>query len=50
MRTAPAIAKIIDNREILAPILEPKKHIIRIRAACPICGLTDKIGVKETKG
>lgn len=41
------VKKVIDNREILAPILEPKKHIIRIRAACPICGLTDKRGIEN---
>lgn len=41
------VKKVIDNREVLAPILEPKKHIIRIRAACPICGLTDKRGVEN---
>lgn len=42
------VKKVIDNRETLSPILEPKKHIIRIRAACPICGLTDKKGIENS--
>lgn len=42
------VRKIIDNRDVLAPILEPQKNILRIRAACPICGLTDKQGIENT--
>lgn len=42
------VRKIINNRETLAPILEPKNRILRIRAACPICGLTDKQGIENT--
>lgn len=42
------VKKIIDNREVLAPILEPKKQILRIRAACPTCGMTDKQGIENT--
>lgn len=41
------VKKVIYNKDVLAPILEPKKHIIRIRTACPICGLTDKKGVEN---
>lgn len=41
------VKKIIDNREILAPILDPKKQILRIRAACPTCGMTDKQGIEN---
>ena len=41
------VKKVISHRDLLAPILEPKKHIIRIRSACPICGLTDKKGIEN---
>lgn len=41
------VKKVISKKNILAPILEPKKHIIRIRVACPICGLTDKKGIEN---
>ena len=38
----PIVRKIIDNKEILAPILGPKYGNLRIRIACPSCGLADK--------
>lgn len=38
----PIIRKIIDNKETLAPILDPKYGNLRIRVACPHCGLADK--------
>lgn len=38
----PIVRKIIDNKEILAPILDPKYGNLRIRVACPNCGLSDK--------
>lgn len=42
------VKKIIDKRDMLAPILDPKKQILRIRSACPICGLTDKQGIENS--
>jgi len=42
----PSVLKlIIENREILGKILDPSKGLLRIRVACPACGLTDKNGI-----
>ena len=41
------VKRVVENMEILAPILEPQKHIVRIRVGCPVCGLTDKNGIKN---
>ena len=39
------IKNIMDNEEELSKILDPQNNIIRIRSACPVCGLTDKHGI-----
>jgi len=41
------IKKVVSHNDVLGPILEPKNHVIKIRAACPICGLTDKNGINN---
>ena len=38
----PIVRKIIDKKDELAPILDPKYNNLRIRVACPECGLADK--------
>lgn len=38
----PIVRKIIKNKKIIAPILDPKYGNLRIRVACPNCGLSDK--------
>lgn len=42
------VKKIIKNKDVLGTILEPNKKVIRIRCACPICGLTDKQGLNNS--
>lgn len=42
----PIVSKIIKRKDILAPILDPKYEKLRIRVACPKCGLADKNGIK----
>ncbi|MBI2499637.1 hypothetical protein HYV88_05325 [Candidatus Woesearchaeota archaeon] len=39
------LRKIVQNREIIAPILDPQNGLLRIRVACSDCGLTDKNGI-----
>ena len=41
----PIVSKIIKNKEVLSPILDPKYEKLRIRVACPKCGLVDKNGI-----
>lgn len=38
----PIVRRIIDNKVLVAPILDPKYRNLRIRVACPNCGLADK--------
>lgn len=38
----PIVRKIIDKKDELASILDPKYNNLRIRVACPECGLADK--------
>ncbi len=38
----PIVSEIIKNKEKLSPILDPKYEKLRIRVACPECGLADK--------
>ncbi len=38
----PIVKSIIEHKEELAPILDPKYKKLRIRVACPECGLADK--------
>jgi hypothetical protein len=35
---------IIRQQKVVAPILDPNRGILKIRVACPKCGLTDKTG------
>lgn len=39
------LRKIVQNKDILAPILDPQNGLLRIRVACSECGLTDKKGI-----
>ena len=41
----PIVREVIQNRNILSPILDPKYEKLRIRVACPKCGLADKNGI-----
>lgn len=41
------VKNIMENKKELAIILEPRNNIIRIRSACPVCGLTDKEGINN---
>ena len=41
------VKNVMDNEEELSKILDPQNNIIRIRSACPICGLTDKHGINN---
>ncbi|MGA8942094.1 MAG: hypothetical protein WB502_05165 [Thermoactinomyces sp.] len=41
------IKYIIKRKNLVAPILDPETATLRIRIACPQCGLTDKKGVKN---
>lgn len=41
------IRYIIKHKDLVASILDPQNGILRIRIACPQCGLTDKKGVKN---
>lgn len=38
----PIVRRIIECKDEIAPILDPKYNNLRIRVACPICGLADK--------
>lgn len=38
------IKKIVNMRNIIAPRLDPIHSTLRIRSACPVCGLVDKEG------
>lgn len=38
----PIVKKIIENKENISKILDPKYKNLRIRVACPCCGLADK--------
>lgn len=40
------VKEIIKQKDVLAPILDPKYEKLRIRVACPKCGLADKNGIK----
>lgn len=40
--TKAAVKKVIDNRQYLGKRLDHKYGRLRMRVACPICGLTDK--------
>lgn len=40
------VKKIIEEKDKLAPILDPKHNKLRIRVACPECGLADKNSIK----
>ena len=41
------IRHIIKHQDLVASILDPEKRILRMRIACPQCGLTDKKGIKN---
>jgi len=43
----PNMQKILDNKDMVAKILDPKYNNLRIRIACPNCGLSDKNSVKN---
>ncbi len=44
----PGILKnIVKHRETIGPILQPQTGLLRMRVACPKCGLTDKRGIKN---
>lgn len=34
--------RVVEQRAVLEPILAPLDRVIRLRSACPICGLTEK--------
>lgn len=38
----PIVKKLIENQEEISKILDPKYKNLRVRVACPCCGLTDK--------
>ncbi len=38
------VKKLIENKEKIGPILDPKYNNLRIRIECPKCGLSDKNG------
>jgi len=40
--TKEIVREIIEKQKIIAPILDPKTSRLRIRIACPKCGLSDK--------
>lgn len=42
------ISTIIENQETIVDIIDPEHHNLRMRVACPDCGLTDKNGVQTT--
>ena len=44
------IKKIIEKKNTLAPLLDPKNEKLRVRSTCPLCGLVDKEGVKTIIG
>ncbi len=39
------VSKIIANRSTIAPVLDPKNELLRVRSACDNCGLSDKKGI-----
>jgi len=41
------LKNIVKNRELIAPILDPQNELLRMRVACPECGLTDKKGINN---
>lgn len=45
--TRDVVKKIMYNRELVAKRLDPKHGNLRMRAPCPICGLTDKYCVNN---
>lgn len=42
------IKKLIDQQQNVAKYLDPKNENLRIRSACPQCGLTDKNSINNT--
>lgn len=38
----PIVKKLIENQEEISKILDPKHKNLRVRVACPCCGLADK--------
>jgi hypothetical protein len=42
------ISTIIENQDTIVDIIDPEHHNLRIRVACPDCGITDKNGVQTT--
>lgn len=42
----PIVKKIIEKKDELSPILDPKYNKLRIRVACPDCGLSDKNSIQ----
>lgn len=42
--TKDTVHSIIDNKDIIAPILDPSKNRLRIRLGCPKCNRSDKDG------
>lgn len=40
------IKNIVDNQDKIKHLLDPKYHRLRMRSACPKCGLVDKTGKK----
>ncbi len=41
------IKKLVEKEKVLAPVLDPKNEKLKIRIACPTCGLTDKDATKN---
>lgn len=41
------LRRIVDMRDTIAPRLDPSKSVLRIRAACPVCGLVEKEGLNN---
>ncbi len=41
------LRKIVQNKEIIAPILDSQRGSLQMRVACSDCGLTDKKGVNN---
>jgi len=41
------VNEILEQRKVLGPMLDPENGLLRIRVACPRCGLTDKKGKKN---
>lgn len=39
------IEHIIRHKDMVASILDPELGVLRVRIACPQCGLTDKKGI-----